>query len=183
MRPVLPLLIVAALAACSSEPRFAARAPVPDARIGVRYSSIEVVQVTLPTYGAQESIYVRAADGAIKSMGPLWADDPSRAVTLQLARDIGLITGSVAAPSPWPYRDLPDVRVDVRIEDFLATAEGSFLLSGQYYIAPEEGGRGRARRFEYAVPVADPTSAASIVAARGAAVSGLSVEIVQNGLR
>lgn len=181
--PLLPLLITAALAACSSEPRFGSRTPVPDTRIGISYNAIEVVQATLPTYGAEELIYLRGEDGAIKALGPLWADDPSRAVTLQLARDLGQITGSIAAPAPWPFRDLPDVRVDVRIEDFLATAEGTFLLSGQYYVAPEHGGRSRARRFEYTVPVSDPKSAAAIVAARGAAVSQLSLEIARNGLR
>ncbi|MBB94143.1 MAG: hypothetical protein CML68_06040 [Rhodobacteraceae bacterium] len=187
MRLLTPFMIAATLsatlAACTTEPRFGTPTPVPDTRVSSRYLAIEIVQATLPTYGAEEQIYVRDKDGGIAALGPLWADDPARSVTLQLARDLGQITGAIAAPAPWPFRDLADVRVDVRIEDFLATAEGSFLLSGQFYVAPEMGGRSRARRFAYSEPVGDAGSAAAIAAARGAALTRLAVDIAQNGLR
>lgn len=185
MRPVLipALAVLAVLAACAAPPRYGAPTPIPEARVATRYRAIEIVQATLPAYAQGEEIYLRKADGAIEEFGPLWADDPARAVTLQLARDLGAISGGLAAPDPWPFRDLPDVRVDVRIEDFLATEAGVFLLSGQYFVAPESGGRDRARRFEVTVPIAQPPSPAAIVTARGSAISRLAVEIAENGLR
>lgn len=183
MRGLLIVTITALLAGCASDQRFGAETPVPSQNVAVRFGAIEVVQATLPAYGASEEISVRKADGGIAPLGPLWADDPARAVTLQLARDLGAITGAVSAPAPWPFRNLPDVRVDVRIEDFLATDTGVFLLSGQYFVAPETGGRDRARRFSFSVPLDDPATAGGIAKASGDAVSRLALEIAQNGLR
>lgn len=185
MRLVPVLLISAALAltGCASDKRFGAPTPVPQERVSISYRTVEVVQATLPAYASAEEITVREADGAIAPLGPLWADDPSRALTLQLARDLGAITGAVTAPAPWPFRSLPDARVDVRVEDFLATEDGVFLLSGQYFVAPETGGRDRARRFAFTVPLADPATPGGIVAARGSAVSRLALDIAQNALR
>lgn len=178
---LLPAL--ALLAACASEPRYGVSTPIPDDRIASRYRGIEIVQATLPAYADGEEIYLRKTDGAIGEFGPLWADEPSRAVTLQLARDLGAIVGGLVAPDPWPFRDLPGARVDVRIEDFLATEAGVFLLSGQYFVAPEAGGPDRARRFEISVPIAQPPTPTAIVTARGTAVSRLAVDIARNGLR
>lgn len=96
-------------------------------------------EVTLPSYAAAEDIYMRAADGTISPMGTLWADLPARSITLQLSRDLGAITGVTVAPEPWPFRAYAAAKVDVRIEELLATAEGVFRLSGQYFIAPEAG--------------------------------------------
>ncbi|MGR3802482.1 PqiC family protein [Marinibacterium profundimaris] len=183
MRLLLALLIGFTLAACSSDQRYGVSPPLPDQRVSTGYRGIEIVPVSLPAYGSDQEISVRKADGAITPLGPLWADDPERAVTLQLARDLGTITGSIAAPAPWPFRSLPDARVDVRVEDFLATDDGVFLLSGQYFVAPETGGRDRARRFSFSVPLADPVTPGGIVAARGTAITRLATEIAQNGLR
>ncbi len=177
------LAVIATLAGCSSPPRYGAPTAIPDTRIATRYHAIEIVQATLPSYAQGEEIYLRKTDGAIEEFGPLWADDPARAVTLQLARDLGAVSGGLAAPDPWPFSELPDVRVDVRIEDFLATEAGVFLLSGQYFVAPESGGRDRARRFDISVPIAQPPSPAAVVTARGSAVSRLALDIAENGLR
>lgn len=183
MRLVLVLLLTSALTACASAPRYGVSSPVPTERLSSRYGAVAVALATLPAYADGEEIYLRQADGAITAYGPLWADDPGRAVTMQLARDLGAISGALVAPDPWPFRDFPDAKVDVRIEDFLATDAGTFILSGQYFVAPETGGRNRARRFAIVVPVAQPATASTIVSARGVAVSQLALDIATNGLR
>ncbi|MFX4298483.1 MULTISPECIES: ABC-type transport auxiliary lipoprotein family protein [Roseobacteraceae] len=177
------LCFVTLLAACASEVRVAAPQTAPETRIASRYSSLEVTEVTLPSYAAAEDIYFRAADGAISPTGTLWADLPSRSITLQLARDLGAITGVTVAPDPWPFRAFPAAKVDVRIEELLATAEGTFRLSGQFFIAPEADGRATAGAFAIEEPiVGKPTEAAAIAAARGRAVSKLAETIAQGGL-
>ncbi|MCR8827895.1 PqiC family protein [Pseudosulfitobacter koreensis] len=171
------------LAACSTEVRVAAPVVAPETRIASSFSSLEVSEVTLPSYAAAEDIYFRAADGAISPTGTLWADLPARAITLQLSRDLGAITGVTVAPAPWPFREFPAAKVDVRIEELLATAEGVFLLSGQYFVAPEAGGRASAQSFAIAEPIAGgPTPAAAIASARGRAVAELAETIARRGL-
>ncbi|WP_136441404.1 PqiC family protein [Pacificoceanicola onchidii] len=156
---------------------------LPEERVSVRYARIEVATVTLPTYAQDEEIVLRDDSGAIAPSGGLWADEPGRAVTLQLARDLDAITGRLVAPEPWPFRDLPDVKVDVRIEDFFATSGGTFRLSGQMFVAPEDYGTDRARRFEIEVPVTGEMTPGAIAAARARAVSDLAAFVARKGLR
>ncbi len=175
--------LVALLAACGTEARFASPVVPPEARVSSSFPSLEVAEVTLPSYAAAEDIYIRGADGAISPAGPLWADLPARSITLQLARDLGTITNATVAPEPWPFRPFPAATVDVRIEELLATAEGVFRLSGQYFVAPEAGGRAASGQFaiEEAI-VGDASSASAIAIARGRAVSRLAEQIARDGL-
>lgn len=152
-------------------------------RVRSPFGRIEVAAVTLPIYGASEEIHIREASGAISPIGALWSDEPGRRLTLQLASDLGEITGRLVAPEPWPFRDLPQVRVDVRVEDFFATHHGTFRLSGQVFVAPEEGGPDRARRFNIEVGIAQEMDPGSIAVAQQVAVSELSRFIAKNGLR
>ena len=175
--------LVAMLAACASETRFASPVVPPDARVSSSFPSLEVAAVTLPSYADAEDIYVRGADGAISPAGTLWADLPARAITLQLARDLGTITNVTVAPEPWPFRPFPAARVDVRFEEMLATAEGVFRLSGQYFVAPEAGGRAASGQFAIEEPiVGGAASAAAIAEARGRAVARLAETIAREGL-
>lgn len=176
-------LALALLAACGGpDVRYATPPSEPAARVGSAYRTLEVVDVQLPTYAASEEIFVAAADGGITPLGPLWADDPSRAMTLQLARDLAAITGAQVAPEPWPFRDFAAAKIDVRLEDMLATGTGAFRLSGQYFVAPEEGGRDRSGGFSIEVPLADAASAGEIARARAAAVTQLAEQIARQGL-
>lgn len=185
MKSLYLLPLVAALAACSApEPRFDAPPAAGFEKVSSRYARIEVALVTLPIYAEGEEIHARDASGAILPLGPLWADEPGRAVTLQIARDLDAITGRLVAPEPWPFRDYPDVKVDVRLQDFYATERGTFRLSGQVFVAPEENGPDRAKTFEIeAVIPGEKPGPAQIASARAAAVSELSLFIAQNGLR
>jgi len=181
----LPLMLaMLAVAACSgADQRFATPNLEPTTKVSSRYASLEIVQVTLPTYAGAEDIFVQGADGAITELGPLWADDPARAITLQLARDFAAITGATVAPEPWPFRSFPAARVDVRLEEMLATTSGTFRMSGQYFVAPEEDGRDRSRPFSIAVPLMPDATASQIAAARGAATLELAETIAKATLR
>ncbi|MHA6343954.1 PqiC family protein [Roseivivax sp. CAU 1761] len=181
-----PLLALGLLAACGpGDQRFATPPSAPEARVASRYPTLEVVEVTLPTYAAGEEIFVEEPGGAITELGPLWADDPARAVTLQLSRDLGAITGAQVAPEPWPFRTFPAAKVDVRLEDMRATLAGGFMMSGQFFVAPEEGeGVGdRAGSFRIEVPLPENPSVRVIAAARSAAVTALAEQIARQGLR
>ncbi|WP_146587902.1 PqiC family protein [Puniceibacterium confluentis] len=180
------LLVAATLsvAACSGgDIRYATPAIEPTVKVSSRYRSLEVVEVTLPTYAATEEIFLQQPDGAIEALGPLWADLPARAMTLQLARDLGAITGATVAPEPWPFRGFSDARVDVRFEEMVATTSGQFRIAGQYFVAPEQEGGERSGSFAIAVPLPEDASASQIAAARGAATLTLAEQIARSGLR
>jgi uncharacterized lipoprotein YmbA len=187
-RHMFKLLVLAmatlALAACTgTDIRFASTQIEPSTRIASRYASLEVVEVTLPVYAASEEIFTEDASGAITALGPLWADDPARAMTLQLSRDLAAITGATVAPEPWPFRGIAEAKVDVRIEEMLATASGTFRVSGQFFVAPDISGPDRSGLFSISVPLPAQPSPSRIAAARGAATSSLAEEIVNRALR
>jgi hypothetical protein len=181
----LALTFVAALAACGSTvERFAVPAPAETAvpRIASRYRTIEVRQVSLPTYAASEEIASRGEGGAITSdKSLLWADEPARAITLELARMLGVMTRAQVAAEPWPFLDRAAALVDVRVEEMVAAADGTFRLSGQYYVAPDSGIGGQSGLFEISAPIVGEGPVA-IAAARGAAVRDLAEQIARNAL-
>lgn len=173
------------LAGCGSDPE--TRIAVPRADISqkqrISYSTVSLREVSLPTYAASEEIYISGPDGIISpGEGLLWADEPGRAMTLELTRYLAQITGARVASEPWPFLDRPEVILELRIEEMLAYADGTFRLSGQYFVAPENG-RDRAKLFSLATPIGGEFSAQDIAAARGAAVRKLAGEIAAIGLR
>lgn len=180
----LPLVLL--LAACSGG---AVRYPVPpapiDVSVPVAFASIEVIDVTLPTYAQGEDISIGLASGGIKRQaGLLWADLPVRAVTLDLTRALGLITGARVASSPWPFDRSPDARIEVRIEEFLPVETGEFRLSGQYFVGAFDGSeRARARSFALSVPFDPEGGTPAIAAARATATAQLAETIARDGLR
>lgn len=185
-KPALALLLFAMLSACGATveryavPTGAAEASMP--RIGSRYPTIELRQVSLPTYAASEEIATRSAEGAITSdKSLLWADEPARAMTLELARTLGVMTRAQVAAEPWPFLDRASAQVDVRVEEMVADADGSFRFSGQYYVAPDSGVGGRSGLFSINTPITGE-GAGAIAAARGAAVRTLAEQIARQGL-
>jgi uncharacterized lipoprotein YmbA len=185
---LLPLLLT--LAACSAAPlRYAVPPATVEARVPVAFAGIEVIDVTLPTYAQGEEISVGLPDGGIqRQTGLLWADIPARAVTLDLTRALGQITGARVASSPWPIDRSADARVEVRIEEFLPAEAGdgtaAFRLSGQYFVGAFDGSeRARARGFALAVPYDPAGGPAAIAAARATATAQLAETIARDGLR
>ncbi|TCP41827.1 PqiC family protein [Rhodovulum marinum] len=181
-----PLALAALLAACSASP---ARYTVPEVEVaGPRvpsiYGTVALREVALPAYAASEEIHFRGPDGALASAPDvLWADDPTRAITGDLARALGRITGATVAAEPWPFFDRPAATVEIRVSDMLAEADGRFRLTGQYFVAPETGRRTRSGSFALEAPIAAPGGPAPIAAARGQAVRDLATLIARDGLR
>lgn len=183
--PFAMIATVLALAGCGGSPD--ARVAVPRAdvtdRQRIAYGTLSLREVSLPTYAAAEEIHVAGADGVIgPGDGLLWADEPGRAITLELSRYLTQITGARVAAEPWPFVDRPEAELELRIEEMLAHADGTFHLSGQYFVAPENG-RDRAELFALVTPIGGEFTAQDIAAARGAAVRRLAAQIAAKGLR
>lgn len=181
------VLMMTLLAACSSGPetRFAVPEIAPEARVSIAYRSVEVRDVTLPTYAELEEIFIETPDGALTSSSLLWADDPSRGATLELTRALAIISGRPVASEPWPFESYPDARVEVRVEEFVASLRTQeFRLAGQYFVASLEGrGQDRSGVFRVSVALPEEPGPAVIAAARGQAMALLAEEIAREGLR
>jgi hypothetical protein len=178
--------LVALLTACSPPPqRFAVPAVPVTEEVSIAYASVEVRDVLLPTYASLEEIFVETADGSLTSSPQLlWADDPTRAATLELTRSLSAITGARVASEPWPFDSYAEVRVEVRVEEFIASERGEFRLSGQYFVATFDGeGRDRAVPFRLTVPLIPEAGPAQIAAARAAVMAELAASIARDGLR
>lgn len=178
------ILISAFLAACGADDRFIATPQVAATeRIPSRFSSIEVREVSLPAYAASEEIFIQDTSGGLVASELLWADDPTRAVTLALARNLAEITGVRVAPEPWPFDAYPAARVDVRVERFLTAPDGALTLAGQYFVADIDGrGRDRARLFDLSQPLDPSASATAAAEARARLVTALALMIAKDGL-
>ena len=183
IRPLAAIALLV-LAGCSGpEPRIAAPITTVAEKVSIRYGSVELLDVSLPAYAADEALTVADAGLISVSDDILWDDDPTRAVTLTLARHLTEITGARVASEPWPFDSFPDVRVDVRVEQLLPTDAGLYIMAGQYFVAPQDGrGRDRASLFSLQAPLSDATPAA-IAASRAALIAELALLIAREGLR
>ena len=180
IRPSL-LALAAALAACSPPLERVALMPLPSSvELRPLVSSVMVRTVTLPTYAAAEEVAFEAANGLIATNEDvLWADLPERGVTLVLTRNLADILNVNVGPDPWPFVDLPDVSVDVRITRMVAGADGAFHLSGQYYVGGDRiSFRNTSDTFDISVPMTD-LSLGSIATAQAAALLELSEDIAR----
>lgn len=165
------------VAGCGSSDLFLVAQPDPVSQIAVQPRTIEVRDVVLPAYAAEADILVQDADGALRPLGALWADDPRGAVTRAIARRLDLGTTATVAPEPWPLFDGPDRSVQVTVERLVARADGMVELSGQFAVISSSGAaRDFLRRFAITEPYAgtDPQSVANAV---GIALSTLADEI------
>ncbi len=152
-------------------------------RIPVSVGAVEVRDVSLPLYAGQEVIFTEGPDGALRSDDNLlWADDPGRSFTEGLAFSLAAQTRARVAAEPWPFYDRPDVRLDVRVSRALPGRDGIFRLSGQYFVASNDGqAREVARRFDLQAPY-DGRSVASIAAAKSQLIDELAARIARDGL-
>lgn len=122
-------------------------------RVQARSGSVEIIEVSLPSYASSDALAVVAADGTLLALpNTVWADDPERAMTAALVRNLGAITDAQVAASPWPLLDIPEAELTVRVEQMLVDTRPALILTGQYAIGREEG-RQIIKPFEITVPV------------------------------
>lgn len=186
---ILSLCAAAALAGCAATERFYTLPEAPAETLGtqrIRYGSVELRDLSLPDYAARQEIALRGADGSLAApTGTLWADDPSRAMTLALVRDLRRITGAEIASEPWPFADRAEARLELRVERMLEGEDGAFHLAGQYFLAPDDPDRrGRSGLFDIAVPLAGEAGGpGAVAAASGTAVTRLAQFLAREALR
>ena len=178
------LLVLLALAACGPAPLRLTTPPAsPVERIGIGFSTIEVLDVSLPDYAADERIFVQVPGGALTPSGAIWADDPARALTLELSLALADITAARVAPEPWPFEERPEAQVDVRLAEIVADAAGAFVMRGQYFVASQDGSaRDTAEEFRIVIPLPPEPGPATIAAARARATVVLAQQIAAEGL-
>ena len=159
LRPV-ALLALCALSACGllgREPlRINVPPPVTEGRVPIAFGSVELLEAELPAYADEQDIFVQGVGGALtQTRGFVWADDPSRAFTLELTRVLGELTSARVAPDPWPYDEGAEARVDVRVAEFSPDlTRGEFVIRGQYFVAAfDESGRDSAHEFRATAPL------------------------------
>lgn len=174
------------LASCGAEPqRFAVAPPavIEKARIG--FSSVEVRDVSLPSYAAADEISVQGPDGKlVSSADVLWADKPERAIAMEISQTLVRMTGRRIAAEPWPFEAYPQARLELRFSELVATAQGEFKASGQYFVAVrEEEGRERSGLFTQSVSFDPEGGPAAIAAARGQLIVDLAAFVARKGLR
>lgn len=180
-----PLAALTLLAACGgAEPLLYAAPPVPAGeRIGVFASSIEVREVSLPLYAEAQEIHVGVPGGAIVPLEDArWADDPRRAVTLELASALAAATGARVAAEPWPFASFAAATVTVRAVQMLAGTDGVFRISGQWATGDRDGERERSGAFDVAAHYDPEGGTPAIAAARARAVRDLARLIAARGL-
>ncbi|MCI2393264.1 ABC-type transport auxiliary lipoprotein family protein [Aliiroseovarius sediminis] len=173
------------LGACASQPDlYPVMAPTVAEKVRISFRAVEVRDISLPNYAAADEIAVQDANGKLVTKSDtLWADNPERAVGLELSRNLTRLTGARIASEPWPFESFPDARLELRFERLLAGADGQFRASGQYFVGVTDGGRERSGLFDLAVPF-DPTGGPhAIASARGQVILDLAAYIARNGLR
>jgi len=179
IRPTALALGIAALAACSGPINRVDLVPLQsELRLRSAVSSAMVRTVSLPSYAAAEEVSVQGPDGLITSDGAiLWADEPERAATLAVTRHLNEILSAAIGPDPWPFIGVPDVTVEVRVEDMLARNDGVFRLRGQYFIGGDGiDYRAIVRSFDYAVPLSGE-GVSGVAAAQSQALLSLAEDI------
>lgn len=150
------------LTACGDKsPRYLLDPPVAQDKVALRVSTVEIRDVTLPAYASASEILVQGADGSLKPVSKaVWADDPVRAVTLAIARNLEAVSTAKAAAEPWPLLDSAQVRVEVRVDRMVAQSDGSFRLVGQFSVASPDGiVRESLNRFDIIQPMTADTPA------------------------
>ncbi|UWQ29036.1 membrane integrity-associated transporter subunit PqiC [Leisingera sp. M523] len=151
---MLPLTVLAACAP-ANDARYLISA-VPGEKIAnLRSRTVEVRLVSLPSYAAASDIVAEGEGGALFALsGAQWADDPARGIAAALARGLTERTGASAAIEPWPLNTGPDARLDVRVDQAYARADGVFELTGQFAVSSPEGTvREFVKRFDIRTPV------------------------------
>ncbi|MFT4011911.1 MAG: PqiC family protein [Paracoccus sp. (in: a-proteobacteria)] len=186
MRQILiSTVLLALLAGCSNgekTARYLIDPPVSGERLPNRLGTAELKDVSLPDYASAGEVSWQSPDGAVRSnTKELWADNPQRAFTLTLARTISDMSGATVIAEPWPLSEPPRRTLEVRVEKALAQANGSYRLSGRYFVGDGgTGGTNQARSFDISIPIQD-TAPAEVARAQSLAIAQLARQIAVLG--
>ncbi|WP_259990259.1 membrane integrity-associated transporter subunit PqiC [Sulfitobacter sp. S190] len=170
------------LAACGNPDRIAVTSPAINENIRIGFRSVEVKDVSLPSYAAADEIAQQGPDGTLVTSSVLWADAPERAVALEISRNLARLSGARIASEPWPFEEEPAASLDVRFADLVAGTDGVFRATGQYFVGVYQG-RERSGLFDLSVAYDPAAGPAAIAQARGRVVLDLTKFIARNGLR
>lgn len=182
MKSIATVSTLAFLAACSTSESIAVKTPSAAQQQSIRYASVEVKDVSLPSYASADEIAQQAPDGTIISSKVLWADSPDRAVSLELSRNLAQLTRARVASEPWPFEEAAAATLDVRFVDLVAGTDGVFRATGQYFVGVFEG-RERSGLFDLSLAYDAAGGPTAIAAARGTIISELATFLARNALR
>lgn len=176
--------LVLALAACGSPERYAVSPPAVTEKVRISFASVEVRDVSLPSYAAADEIAIRQENGTLTtSSDVLWADAPERAIALELSQNLSRLTERRVASEPWPFEEFAAARLEIRFADLVATTTGEFRTSGQYFVSVRDGGRERSGLFDLSVSFDPKGGPNALAAARGQLILDLAAFVAKNGLR
>jgi uncharacterized lipoprotein YmbA len=185
MKLIKPLAAAAALvflAACGTPDRIAVQPPAISETVRIGFASVEVKDVSLPSYAAADEVAQQAIDGSLITSKVLWADAPERAIGLELSRNLAQLTKRRIASEPWPFEEDAAATLDVRFTDLIAGTDGVFRAKGQYFVGVYEA-RERSGLFDLTVAYDPNGGPAAIARARGQIVLDLAKYVARNGLR
>ena len=87
------------------------------------------------------------------------------------------------ASEPWPFEAFPQARLEIRFAELVATTEGQYRTSGQYFVAVRDGGRERSGLFDLTVPFDPQGGPTAIARARGQLILDLARFVARDGLK
>ena len=184
VKTIATLGLVLTLAACGSADRYAVTIPPVTETVRIAFGSVEVRDVSLPSYAAADEIHIRKGNGTlVSSSGNLWADSPERAIALEISESLSRLTNRRIASEPWPFEAYPDARLELRFAELLASDAGQFRATGQYFVAVTGGGRERSGLFDQSVTFDPKSGPGGIATARGQLILKLAEFIAKDGLK
>lgn len=173
---------LAFLAACGAPDSVVVQPPAITETVRIGFKSVEVKDVSLPSYAAADEIAQKAPDGTLITSKVLWADAPERAIGLELSRNLARLTKRRVASEPWPFEEDAAATLDVRFADLIAGTDGTYRATGQYFVGVYEG-RERSGVFDLAVAYDPKGGPAAIARARGQLIVDLAKYLAAKGLR
>lgn len=174
MKLISSIALIAALTACARPDvtQFAITMPAIEPVRATR-ATVEVLEVSLPLYAQGQEIAFTDTTGAIRTDATaLWADEPSRAISIALAQALSSGTGATVAVEPWPLDDRAGAKLDVRVKTLVASAQGTLTMSGQFFLVFDSDRPAISDWFDINVPLRG-TTGLDISAATGTAVAEL----------
>lgn len=172
-------LFLAACAAAPAKPRlYLMEAEAPAQAGAPARASVGLREAALPLYARRQQIAARDATGAITAADEhRWAEEPSRAATRLLARNLASLRGAPVYPDPWPQGASPDLIATVEVDRFLGELGGEVALDGQITLARMSArGDPATGAFAIRVPV-NGADHSALAAAYGAALAKLAREM------